>query len=397
MVKITTKKISAVGMATLLLGTPLAAFADSDNTTIDIDTSVEVNISDLEEEILEAEIETEVDVNETQDSDEDLSEEEKSYFLTEEGAALKWEQLSLRLEARVENSKTLIEEVPEESPIDTNELERIHKEFERLLLEIQSVEVETTTNSDLVSLYISYKKEIITLSQEFKVEYTKGINEERREELKEKIEAKKEEIQERREDKLQDLKVKHNLKNLAQVYSSISGLSLEELRTQYEAGEISVDDVKLEVRTYWDSLSEEEKEEARERIKEEKTKLEILIKERNKEIRENFKERIEALKEERKEKVEELKEERKEVRIDTQQQIRALKNQDEFRTIQEKFDSLTPEQQEVLKNRAEQLDPNEQEKLNKLAEKFLSGEELSEEDLAEVEVIVEANGGIRVE
>ena len=380
--KINTKKITAVGLATLMLGTPIGAFADEENTTVDVDTTIEVDTTDLEEEVLEVEVESE---------EVDLDESEREYFLTQEGATLKWEQLTLRLEARVENAQTLITEIPEDSEVNSATLTEIISEFERILDEINSVDIETTTLSDLTYLYIDYKKQVVELSHDFKEEYTKGISEERREKLKEKIEAKKEEFKEERRERISELQVKHSMKNLAKAYSHISGLDLEEIRTQYESGDITLEEVKATVRESWENLSEEEKQEAKEKLQEEKSRIKIEIKERNEDLREQFKERIDEIKEERKEKFNELKEKRDVVR-----EQRAELNQEEFESIQERFESLTPEQQEKLKERAENLDPKQQERLSIIAGKYLSGEELSEEDLAEIDVIVETSGGVEV-
>ena len=67
-----------------------------------------------------------------------------------------------------------------------------------------------------------------------------------------------------------------------------------------------------------------------------------------------------------------------------------------FEKIGKKFESLTPEQQEKLKARAESLSEEEKERLNNIAGKYLRGEELTEDDLANIDVIVETTGGVEV-
>ncbi len=420
MVKINTKKITAVGLATLMLGSPLAAFANETTTTIGIDTSVEVDISDLEENIVEVdaevesntsttteesefsdnttievetevESETEVEVEDTaeeveEEVQEELTEKEKEYFSTEEGAALRWEQLSLQLEARVENSELLIAKVDVESGVTVEELERIHLEFQSILDEVKAVDVEASSSSELALLYVEYKKEIITLTQEFRVEYSKGINEGQRAELKEEIEAKKEEFKEERKEKLEDLKAKHSLKHAVRVYANISGLDVEELKAQYESGELTLDEVKLEVKAHFETLSDEEKEEAREKFNEEKTKLKIELKERREELREEAKERAQ-----------ELRELRAETRVDVRAQMRDTETTINASAQIEKFKELSPEKKKNLERLAmqkliekqDELTQEDIEKLQVIGSKFNSGEEINQEELIEVAAIMD--------
>ena len=429
MVKINTKKITAVGLATLMLGSPLAAFANETTTTIGIDTSVEVDISDLEENIVEVdaevesntstttqesefsdnttievetEVESETEVEDTaeeveEEVQEELTEKEKEYFSTEEGAALRWEQLSLQLEARVENSELLIAKVDVESGVTVEELERIHLEFQSILDEVKAVDVEASSSSELALLYVEYKKEIITLTQEFKVEYSKGINEGQRAELKEEIEAKKEEFKEERKEKLEDLKAKHSLKHAVRVYANISGLDVEELKSQYESGELTLDEVKLEVKAHFETLSDEEKEEAREKFNEEKTKLKIELKERREELREEAKERAQELRDEAKERAQELRELRAQTRVDVRAQMRDTETTINASAQIEKFKELSPEKKKNLERLAmqkliekqDELTQEDIEKLQVIGSKFNSGEEINQEELIEVAAIMD--------
>ncbi|MEC8339128.1 MAG: hypothetical protein VXZ40_00760 [Nanoarchaeota archaeon] len=420
MVKINTKKITAVGLATLMLGSPLAAFANETTTTIGIDTTVEVDISDLEENIVEVdaevesntstttedsdleenttievetevESETEIEVEDTtqeveEEIQEELTEKEKEYFSTEEGAALRWEQLSLQLEARVENSELLIAKVDVESGVTVEELERIHLEFQSILDEVKAVDVEASSSSDLALLYVNYKKEIITLTQEFKVEYSKGINDGQRAELKEEIEAKREELKEERKEKLEHLKAKHSLKQAVRIYANISGLDVEELKAQYESGELTLDEVKLEVKAHFETLSDEEKEEAREKFNEEKTKLKIELKEKSEELREEAKERAQ-----------ELRELRAQTRVDVRAQMRDAETTINASTQIEKFKELSPEKKKNLERLAmqkliekqDELTQEDIEKLQIIGSKFNSGEEINQEELIEVAAIMD--------
>lgn len=431
MVKINTKKITAVGLATLMLGSPLAAFANETTTTIGIDTTVEVDISDLEENIVEVdaevesntstttedsdleenttievetevESETEIEVEDTtqeveEEIQEELTEKEKEYFSTEEGAALRWEQLSLQLEARVENSELLIAKVDVESGVTVEELERIHLEFQSILDEVKAVDVEASSSSDLALLYVNYKKEIITLTQEFKVEYSKGINDGQRAELKEEIEAKREELKEERKEKLEHLKAKHSLKQAVRIYANISGLDVEELKAQYESGELTLDEVKLEVKAHFETLSDEEKEEAREKFNEEKTKLKIELKEKSEELREEAKEKAQELREEAKERAQELRELRAQTRVDVRAQMRDAETTINASTQIEKFKELSPEKKKNLERLAmqkliekqDELTQEDIEKLQIIGSKFNSGEEINQEELIEVAAIMD--------
>ena len=141
--------------------------------------------------------------------------------------------------------------------VEISELDSILTEMGFLKDEIQDAD---PNSEDAVEQFVDMKNESINLTKEFRITLHDLLDKETIETLREQMkDFFKEEMQSLRE-QIRDMIRNFNRNRLHSIYEII-GLVDEELLEQYEAGEVTIDEVKEQLREYFDSLTKEERRE----------------------------------------------------------------------------------------------------------------------------------------
>ena len=141
--------------------------------------------------------------------------------------------------------------------IEISELEPILTEMNFLKDEIQSA---NPNSEDAVEQFVDMKNESINLTKEFRVTLHNLLDEETLETLREQMkDFYKEEMQSLRE-QIRNMIRNFNRNRLHSIYEVI-GLVDENLLEQYKDGEVTIGEVKEQLREYFDSLTKEERRE----------------------------------------------------------------------------------------------------------------------------------------
>lgn len=318
-------------MVLLVLVSPLSVFADLDETSNDvisnINTTISVvntsivdntNISDdstqmnneteIEVEEIE-EVETEVEENETEVETEDVINNTDAEILSDlNGARVRLAQLERRIEAQIDGANLIIDKLEANNKsVDYERLNEIVKSFELLLIQIDGTDFNSDTQT-LANEFVVIKSDAIALSQEFRETVKDSLKEAEKEELRNRIETKKAEVYAKHQAKIDELKNKYNAKKTAQLAKAY-GISAEDLEAKILSGELTLDQIKSEIKGKYDNLSDEEKQVVKQKIAEEMKKSAIEVRQKIEENKEVIKQRNEVRKEEIKSEIEARKEE----------------------------------------------------------------------------------------
>jgi len=144
--------------------------------------------------------------------------------------------------------------------IETEELELILAEMNLLKAEIQEAYNNLENIEDAVEQFVDMKNESINLTREFRITLHGMLDEETMELLREEMkDFYKEEMKSLRE-QIRVMIRNFNRDRLHSMYELI-GLVDEDLLEQYEDGDVTIDEVKEQLREYLDSLTKEERRE----------------------------------------------------------------------------------------------------------------------------------------
>jgi len=144
--------------------------------------------------------------------------------------------------------------------IETEELELILAEMNLLKTDIQDAYNNLENIEDAVGQFVDLKNESINFTREFRITLRGMLDEETMELLREEMkDFYKEEMQNLRE-QIRVMIRNFNRDRLHSIYELI-GLVDENLLEQYEEGEVTIEEVKEQLKEYLDSLTKEEKRE----------------------------------------------------------------------------------------------------------------------------------------
>ena len=151
-------------------------------------------------------------------------------------------------------------EILQELGINTEELELILAEMNLLKAEIQEAYNNLENIEDAVEQFVDLKNESINLTREFRITLHDMLDEETMELLREEMkDFYKEEMKSLRE-QIRVMIRNFNRERLHSIYDII-GLVDEELLQQYEDGEVTIEEVKEQLREYLNSLTKEDRRE----------------------------------------------------------------------------------------------------------------------------------------
>jgi len=189
------------------------------------------------------------------EADEDIIE-EIGVMHYEFGAEVRLLQLEKVLTRNIMMGEKIIE-ILQELEVNTFDLELILTEMNFLKDEIQDAD---PNSEDAAEQFVDMKNESINLTKEFRITLHDLLDEETIETLREQMkDFFKEEMQSLRE-QIRDMIRNFNRNRLHSIYEII-GLVDEELLEQYEDGEVTIDEVKEQLREYFDNLTKEERRE----------------------------------------------------------------------------------------------------------------------------------------
>lgn len=172
------------------------------------------------------------------------------------GAEVRLLQLEKGLTRNIMIGAKIIE-ILQELEVYTFDLELILTEMELLIEEVRDA---NPNSEDVVEQFVDMKNESINLTREFRTTLHNLLDEEILETLREQMkEFYKEEMQNLRE-QIRNMIRNFNRDRLHSTYEII-GLIDEGLLDQYEDGEITIDEVKEQLREYFDNLTKEERRE----------------------------------------------------------------------------------------------------------------------------------------
>jgi len=172
------------------------------------------------------------------------------------GAEVRLLQLEKVLTRNIMIGEKIIE-ILIELEIETSELEVILTDMELLLGEIQATDPYSDNSTED---FVDMKNESINLTKEFRITLHGLLDEETIELLKEEIkDFYREEMKNLRE-QIRNMVRNFNRDRLHSIYELI-GLVDEELLQQYEDGEVTIEEVKEQLREYLNSLTKEERRE----------------------------------------------------------------------------------------------------------------------------------------
>jgi len=144
--------------------------------------------------------------------------------------------------------------------IETEELELILAEMNLLKVEIQEAYNNLENTEDAVEQFVDLKNESINLTKEFRITLHGMLDEETMELLREEMkDFYKEEMQSLRE-QIRNMIRNFNRDRLHSI-NELIGLVDEELLQQYEEGEVTLEEIKEQLKEYLDSLTKEERRE----------------------------------------------------------------------------------------------------------------------------------------
>lgn len=325
----------------------------SDNITDNLTGEVDDNLSDSDDD---------TDDNET----EVIEEDEMKVLGNNYGAQMRLLQLQKRVEFQAEAGQIIIDRINGENPdFNTSELESIVEEFNVLIGLIEEYDL-NQSQEVVVEDYVAMKKDAIELTNEFRKIAKDAINDNVKAQLREKVENKKKEALNKRVEKIEKLKNKYNLQKVNKLADEL-GLDIDDYKERVLNGNMTIEEVIGEVKSAYDNLSEEEKNELTSELRKERVKKEIALKEKKKELKEKAEERREELKEKSRERREEL----------------IKKAQDRRAEFQKRFEEKSKELKEKAHERQEELREKAEERREELIEKTKESKEELLEDIEE--------------
>ncbi len=192
--------------------------------------------------------------DEADDTEDEETIEEIEIIQYKFGAEVRLLQLEKVLTRNIMIGEKIIE-ILQELEVDTTELELILTEMELLNEEIQSAD---PNSEDAVEQFVDMKNESINLTKEFRVTLHGLLDEEAVVSLREQMkDFYKEEMQSLRE-QIRNMIRNFNRNRLHSIYEII-GLFGEELLEQYNDGEVTIAEVKIQLREYFNNLTKEER------------------------------------------------------------------------------------------------------------------------------------------
>lgn len=172
------------------------------------------------------------------------------------GAGVRLLQLEKVLTRNIMIGEKIID-ILQELEVNTFDLELILTEMNFLKDEIRLAD---PNSEDAVEQFVDMKNESTNLTKEFRITLHDLLDEETIETLREQMkDFFKEEMKSLRE-QIRDMIRNFNRNRLHSIYEII-GLVDEELLEQYEEGEVTIDEVKEQLREYFDTLTKEERRE----------------------------------------------------------------------------------------------------------------------------------------
>lgn len=296
---------SLLAIMIMLIALPTMAYS----VTIEGENSVTI---EDEDSTIEVENEETVSI-ETEDN---ITEEDSNMISDNLGAKIRLLQLQKRVELQMESANLIIESIYEMNPqANTTELEEINAKFEKLLMEIEGASMEEDQEV-LAQNYVAMKKQAIELTQEFRIAVKDDLNDEQKEQIKKRLEIRKEIIENRKDARLEQLKNEFNAKKAMEIMARLN-VENEELANQLKTGELTVEEVRAQLKERFQNMSAEEKREAALKIKEENQKRKIEMQEERQALIEKAKEKRAELKERlelRKQEIERIKERQEEMK-----------------------------------------------------------------------------------
>ncbi len=293
------KKILAVFMVLILmLSMTFSVFADNktdtndtttddgsdDNTTIEINNTVEINETDGNETYEDngtSEDETE---SEVEDLDEETEAEVESMGLAV-GKKLRVLQLIDALKIKVEVSSEIVAYIADgDSEADVSELEALVAKLEALLEQAEAID---SKGEDAVEEFVAVKKASIEVVKEFRKLSREFLSEEDRDALREIIRKIRKEVRdESKEEKIQ-LRRELNRQRLNRFLDNV-GLKAGEIKEQLENGEITAIEAVKQLKGKYNDLSSKKKAVIRKKVHSQVVKNKIVARK----IAKNIKERL---------------------------------------------------------------------------------------------------------
>lgn len=222
-----------------------------------------------------------------------ISYNETKALSTTVGAQMRMLQLQKRIDIQIESATTIIVTINElNSSFDTTRLEEITDELKALSEMISNYDFEAN-NATIVQDYVSMKQESISLSQEFKQITAQSLSDEQKAQLKANVQTQAQKRIKEQNKEIQQLKNKYMLQNAYSVANKLD-LDVEAYQEAIKSGNMTYAQVRAEIVTAYNQLSDEDKKNLTAELKEERIKKQIEIREQRallvKESKQNLKE-----------------------------------------------------------------------------------------------------------
>lgn len=277
--------------ATVVVGEDGEVEIETDNVSVSVDNeSVEVIVED--EPIVQI----------------TLEERETIILNNNLGAKIRLLQLQKRVEFQIESADLIISTIEENGnqvDFDLEKLDEIIAGLENIIIEFENFDLEQES-SEMANQYVALKDEAIELSDEFKKTLASALTEEQKAELRIKIKDNEVEFKLKKDDRIEKFIYEYNSEKVNKILARL-GVDGSDIIEKVKSGELTVDEVKARIKVEYNSLDEDQKKEAKLKLKEDRVEIKVEAKER----REEIKARAEEMREELKLKIQERRENQK--------------------------------------------------------------------------------------
>lgn len=262
-------------------------FVFADNSVVVDDTNV--NISDDDGNVA---VNMESGVVIINDENQEDETEDENMLKSNVGAQIRLEQLKKAIYNKIEDANVVLDNLNEnDTQVDTETIQSYIEQYEELLQKIEAVNFEED-NEILAEQFVALKDEAISITKEFRETIRPYLTQERKDEIKKELKAKQEERKNNRDQKREEIKNKIEelkRKHISQQFSKFGAknvLTDEEIQ-KFENGEYTFDQLKQKVQEKLSNMTEEEKKELRDTVKNNRKEAIQNNKEKIKELRDN--------------------------------------------------------------------------------------------------------------
>ena len=213
---------------------------------------------------------------------------------TQQGAQVRMLQLEKSIQANIVAGNEVISSInATNASVNTSELDAIVAELQALLDQIMEVDY-NQSNKDLVTQFVAFKKQAITISQEFRELVRTIVSNDDAAQIRERIVAKEKESLGNYIQRIQEAKRKYNAERIRGFLNN-SGIDNETMVQMYLNGETNLGQIIASVRKSVNALGPEKRREAQQKAKENEAKRNVFRSEVQERVHKNLQEKREEI------------------------------------------------------------------------------------------------------